>query len=152
MAEVVIDVVESDELPEIVEMFNHIIRPPRELDVFRRRFQGRHNVLQLIARRGDAAVGFFLGYEIKPDTYYAWFYGVLPDERRSGVGSQLMEAAQEWAAKAGYETFRLECYNEQRPMLHLAIQLNYNIVGIRWDVDRNDNLIMFEKTLAGLNS
>ena len=147
MAEVVIDVVDPEGLPEIVEMFNDIIRPPRQLETFRRRFQGRHNVLQLVARRNETPVGFFLGYEMKPDTYYAWFYGVMPDERRSGVGSQLMEAAQAWASKAGYESIRLECYNEQRPMLHLAIQLGYNIVGMRWDADHKDNLIIFEKLL-----
>jgi hypothetical protein len=66
-----------------------------------------------------------------------------------GIGSQLMEAAQSWAAQHGYESIRLECHNAHRPMLHLAIELGYDIVGIRWDADRGDNLIQFEKNLAG---
>jgi hypothetical protein len=42
---------------------------------------------------------------------------------------------------------RLECQNAHRPMLHLAIELGYDIVGLRWDADRGTNLILFEKNL-----
>ena len=147
MADAVIDVVGPEDLPLIVELYNQIFRPPRTLESFRRRYQGRHNVLQMVARVNDRPIGFFLGFELKPDTFFAWFYGVLPEFRRSGVGSQLMEAAQSWAAQNGYETIRLECHNQHRPMLHLAIDLGYDIVGIRWDADRGANLVLFEKLL-----
>jgi acetyltransferase (GNAT) family protein len=66
-----------------------------------------------------------------------------------GIGSQLMEAAQGWAAQHEYESIRLECHNAHRPMMHLAIELGYDVIGIRWDADRGDNLILFEKSLAG---
>jgi hypothetical protein len=32
-------------------------------------------------------------------------------------------------------------------MLHLAISQSYDIVGIRWDPDRGENLVIFEKAL-----
>ncbi len=148
MADAVIDVVGMDELPRIVELYNQIFRPHRDIESFRRRYLGRYNILQMVARLGDRPVGFFLGFELKPDVYFAWFYGVLAEARRTGVGSQLMEAAQAWAAQHNYETIRLECYNQHRPMLHLAIELGYDIVGIRWDADRAANLVIFEKTLG----
>lgn len=148
MSDAVIEEVGPDQLPLIVDLFNKIFRPTRTLESFQRRYQGRHNILQLLAKVNDEAIGFFLGFELKPNTYFAWFYGVLPDKRRDGLGSQLMEAAQKWAAKNGYETFRLECYNHVRPMLHLAIDLGYNIVGIRWDGARSENLVIFEKDLT----
>ncbi|MGL4419196.1 MAG: GNAT family N-acetyltransferase, partial [Gemmataceae bacterium] len=143
MADAVIDVVGQDELPLIVELYNQIFRPARTVESFQRRYQGRHQVLQLVARVNDRPVGIFLGFELKPDTFFAWFYGVLPEHRRSGVGSQLMEAAQSWTSSNGYETIRLECQNQHRPMLHLAIDLGYDIIGIRWDADRGTNLILF---------
>lgn len=148
MADATIDVLGVDELPVIVEMYNQIFRPAKTLESFRRRYLGRHNVLQMVARVKDRPAGFFLGFELKPDTFFAWFYGVLPDFRRSGIGSQLMEAAQEWAKQNDYETIRLECHNQHRPMLHLAIDLGYDIVGIRYDTDRGDNLVVFEKNLT----
>lgn len=148
MADAIIDVVGTDELPLIVDLYNQIFRPAKTIESFRRRYMGRYNVLQLVARIGDKPVGFFLGFELKPDTFFAWFYGVMPDCRRMGVGSQLMEAAHSWAAQHNYETIRLECHNQHRPLLHLAIALGYDIVGIRWDADRTDNLVMFEKSLV----
>src|SRR4029453_14973070 len=123
MADAVIDVVGVDELPLIVEMYNQIFRPTKTVESFRRRYLGRYNVLQMVARVKDRPVGFFLGFELKPDTFFAWFYGVLADCRRSGVGSQLMEAAQGGGGQQGYESIRLECHNQHRPMLHLAIDL-----------------------------
>jgi hypothetical protein len=41
----------------------------------------------------------------------------------------------------------MECHNSHRAILHMAIEMNFNIVGVRWDPDRGDNLIIFEKSL-----
>jgi GNAT superfamily N-acetyltransferase len=148
MADAIIDVVGQEELPLIVEMYNQIFRPAKTIESFRRRYLGRYNILQLVARVKDKPAGFFLGFELKPDIFFAWFYGVLPEFRRLGIGSQLIEAAQSWAAQHDYEGIRLECHNAHRPMMHLAIELGYDVVGLRWDADRGDNLIMFEKSLT----
>ena len=104
-------------------------------------------MLQLIARVDDRPVGFFLGFELKPNVYFAWFYGVIPEVRRQGIASHLMEAVHSWAKQNEYESLRFECHNQHRPMLHLAIALEYDIVGIRWDPDRNANLLLFQKAL-----
>ena len=103
----------------------------------------------MIARLEDAPVGFFLGFELKPTVYFAWFYGVLGEFRRQGIASQLMEAVHSWARQNGYESVRLECHNQHRAMLHLGIANGYDIVGIRWDPDRGDNLLLLEKVLGG---
>jgi GNAT superfamily N-acetyltransferase len=101
----------------------------------------------MIARIKDRPVGFFMGFELKPTTFFAWFYGVLPDFRRQGIATQLMEAVHDWCREQEYESVRLECHNSARSMLHLAIALEYIVAGIRWDPDRGDNLVIFEKTL-----
>jgi len=118
MADAIIDLVGPDELPVIVSIFNQIIRPPRDVESFRRRFLGRYNILSLVARIQDRPVGFFLGFELKPTVYFAWFYGVLPEFRRQGIASQLMEAVHSWARLNDYESIRFECHNQHRPMLH----------------------------------
>jgi GNAT superfamily N-acetyltransferase len=147
MADAIIDIVGPEELPDIVRLYNQIFRPMRDMESFRRRFQGRFNVLQMVARLNERPVGFFLGFELKPTVFFAWFYGVLPDFRRQGIASQLMDAVHDWARQNEYETLRFECHNQHRPMLQLGIAKEYDIVGIRWDGDRGANLVLFEKSL-----
>ena len=143
MADAIIEIVGQEDLPVIVDLYNQIYRPARDAESFRRRFLGRYNVLSMIARVKDRPVGFFMGFELKPTTFFAWFYGVLADYRRQGIATQLMEAVHDWAREHEYESVRLECHNSARPMLHLAIALGYDIAGIRWDPDRGDNLVIF---------
>ena len=149
MADAVIEMVGPEDLPVIVQLYNQIFRPPRDVESFHRRYRGRYNVLQLVARLQNRPVGFFLGFELKPTVFFAWFYGVIPEYRRQGIASQLIEAVHSWARQNDYESIRFECHNQHRPMLHLAIALEYDIVGIRWDPDRGDNLVIFEKVLGG---
>lgn len=149
MATAKIDIVGADDIPLIADLYNQIFRPQRDVEFFRRRFLGRYNPLMLVASLDGRPVGFFTGFELKPGVFFAWLYGVLPDFRRAGIASQLIDAVHEWALEHEYETIRFECQNQHRPMLHLAIAREYDIVGIRWDPDRGHNLLIFEKTLEG---
>ena len=148
MADAIIDIVGPEELPVIVQLYNQIFRPYRSLDSFQRRYRGRHNILQMVAHVNERPVGFTLGFELKPSVFFSWFYGVLPEYRRQGIASQLMDAVHSWAKQNDYESMRFECHNQHRPMLHLGIALGYDIVGIRWDPDRGANLLMFQKALS----
>lgn len=150
MSEAVIETVSPDRLQLVTDLFNQIFRQSRTMDSFTRRFQGRHNLLLILARHEPTGepMGFFIGFEMKPTVFYAWFYGVVAEYRRQGVGSQLMETAQIWAAERGYRRIRLECLNSHRPLLHLAVQLGYDVVGLRYDADQKENLVLFEKTLG----
>lgn len=147
MADAIIEILGPEDLPIVVQLYNQIFRPGRDADSFLRRYRGRYNILQMVARIRDRPVGFFLGFELKPTMFFAWFYGVLPEHRRQGIASQLMEAVHSWARQNEYEAIRFECHNQHRPMLQLAIGQGYDIVGIRWDPDRGENLVIFEKSL-----
>jgi len=147
MATARIDVVGADQLPLIAEMYSQLYRPQHEVEFFRRRFLGRYNPLVLVASLDESPVGFYLGFELKPSVYFSWLFGVLPDVRRQGIATQLMEASESWAGEHDYWSIRFECHNQHRPMLHLAISQNYDVVGIRWDPDHGSNLVIFEKAL-----
>src|SRR5260370_8207388 len=95
MADAIIDMVGPEDLPVISQLYNQIFRPPRDVESFIRRYRGRYNVLQLIARLDNRPVGFFLGFELKPTVFFAWFYGVIPAYRPQQIASQLTEAAHE---------------------------------------------------------
>ncbi|MCG8408680.1 MAG: GNAT family N-acetyltransferase [Phycisphaerales bacterium] len=147
MAHADVVVVGPGELPMIADLYNEIFRPPHDVEFFQRRLRGRYNSLLLVANVDGQPVGFSTGFELKPTVFFGWLTGVLPDSRREGIASQIHEAQCAWAAEHGYEYIRMECHNQHRAILHMAIAMEFNIVGFRWDPDRQDNLIIFEKTL-----
>ncbi|MDX1682528.1 MAG: GNAT family N-acetyltransferase [Phycisphaeraceae bacterium] len=149
MADFQIDAISPEDTELLAELYNRVFQPPRPAEDFDRRFLGRHNPLVMLATYEGQAVGFSVGFELKPDVFFEWLYGVLPDYRRAGAGSQLMEASRAWATEHHYAWTRLECHNQHRPMLHLAIHQGYDITGIRWDPDRQANLVIFERDLTG---
>lgn len=148
MANAEVVVVGPGELPLIAQLFNDMFRPGHDVEFFRRRLIGRHNALLLVANMDKQPIGFATGFELKPTVFFSWLLGVQKDVRRMGVASQLMDAQCAWAAEHHYTSVRMECHNSHRPILHMAIALGFDIVGIRWDPDRQDNLIIFEKVLG----
>lgn len=148
MADTKIDILGVNDLPLIADLYNQVYKPAKEVEFFRRRLRNRENILILLAVVEGRPVGFFVGMELKPSVFFEWLYGVLPDYRRQGVCSQLIEAANAWAAEHEYTFSRLECHNQHRPMLHMAIKHRYDILGIRWDPDHHENLVIFEKELT----
>jgi GNAT superfamily N-acetyltransferase len=148
MAQADISVVTEQQLPMIVELYNQVFFPKEGEDYFRRRFQGRYNVLVMLATLDTRPVGFTIGFELKPFVFYNWLTGVHADFRRKGVGQQLIESQAEWAKNHGYEYLRFEALNRHKPILHLAISVGFDVVGTRWDSMRSDLLIQFEKGLA----
>lgn len=148
MANTEIVIVGPGEIPLIAELYSEVFRPTRDETFFRRRLLGRYNVLLLVANLDKRPVGFCAGFELKPNTYFNWLVGVLPDFRRTGVASQLIEAQSAWAREHGYAKIRFECHNQHRTILQFAIAHQYDVVGIRWDTDRGDNLLILEKRLT----
>lgn len=148
MAQADIIIVDERLLPQAVELHNQVFRPRREVEFFKRRFLGRYNPLTLLARVSERPVGFWIGFELKPGMFYHWLGAVLSDFRRQGVARQLHEAQQAWAKDHGYEYIRCECMNHQREFIHFALEVGYDIVGVRWDSTHADNLVVFEKSLV----
>lgn len=135
------------EIELVCRLYNEVFNPRVDTDFFRRRFRGRHNVTTMVAMLDDRHVGFIIGFELRPATFFSWVCGVLPDFRRAGISTQLMQAQHAWALDHKYSTIRFECNNQHRPMLHVAITEGYDLVGIRWDTESANNVVIFEKGL-----
>jgi GNAT superfamily N-acetyltransferase len=145
MADAKIIVVGLGELELIADLYSQVYSPPQHEEFFQRRFEGRKNYTLLVAMLGDRHVGFAVGYELKPSTFYCWLCGVIPDARRMGVATQLMQAFEAFAVDHDYVVMRFECQNQHRAMMHLAITEGYDLIGIRWDPSTAANMVIFEK-------
>ncbi len=149
MADATIDRVNPADLDLVTHLYNSMFRPEQDAEWIARRLQGRLNPLVQVARIENDAVGFYVGYELKPSTHYTWLVGVVPEMRRTGIASQLMHAAEDWSQAEGYKYMRFECDNRIRPFLHFGISADFDIVGLRWDMDRLTNLVIFERVIEG---
>lgn len=147
MANAKIVVVGPGEINLISDLYSEVFTPPITEETLRRRFLGRHNVCLLVAIIEDRHVGFIVGFELTPVTYYCWVCGVVPDFRRAGIATQLMQGQLAWAKEHHYDLIRFECQNQHRPMLHVAITEGFDLVGIRWDSATAHNVVIFEKEL-----
>ncbi len=147
MADAKIDIISPNDLTLVADLYKQVFKPARETSFFERRFLGRHNPLVMVAAVDGDPVGFVLGFELKPDVFFTWLVGVVANVRRQSIGSQLLEAAQAWAAQHEYLAIRFECPSSVRPMLHMGIAHDYDIVGLRWDPDLATNLVIFQKSL-----
>ncbi|MFG0252703.1 MAG: GNAT family N-acetyltransferase [Phycisphaerales bacterium JB038] len=146
MSDIVIDLVDPADTKLLVHLYNQIFRPERTEENLVKRYRCRNDVLIMVARYENDAVGFYAGFELKVGVHFGWLCGVVNDFRRQGIGTRLMQAAEDWVRTHDYHCMRLECYNRHRPMLQFAIASGYDIVGIRWDADASANLIIFERT------
>ncbi len=146
MPDIVIDLVDPADTQLLAHLYNQIFRPERSAESLARRYRGRQDVLIMVARYENDAVGFYAGFDLKQGVHFAWLCGVVNDFRRQGIGTRLMHAAEDWVRTHGYHCMRMECYNTHRTMLQFAIASEYDIVGIRWDADAGANLIIFERT------
>jgi len=149
MADATIDRINPADLELVTHLYNSMFRPEQEEAWIARRLEGRMKPLVQVARIDDDAVGFYVGYELKPNTHYTWIVGVVPEMRRAGIATQLMHAAENWAKAEGYKYMRFECDNRIRAFLHFGISYDFDVVGIRWDLDRLSNLVIFERVIEG---
>jgi len=140
-------IVGPNELDLITELYNQIMSPPQTAEYFRRRFRGRYNICMMVAMVEERHVGFIIGFELMPSTYFSWVCGILPEFRRLSIATQLMQAQKAWAQDHDYSILRFECQNQHRPMLHVAISEGFDLVGIRWDTATADNVVIFERDL-----
>lgn len=147
MSQAEIIIADDAMLPEAVEVHNEVFRPRQEIAYFKRHLLGHYNTLVLIARVNERPVGMWIGYEDRPGLFRHWLGAVHPDFRREGVARQLQEAEHSWAQEHGYHAIRCEATNRQREFVQFAINTEFDIIGIRYEGERADNMIVFEKQL-----
>lgn len=148
MADTTIDRINPTDVGTVTHLYNSIFRPEHDEAWIARRLDGRHRLMVAVARIDHDAVGFYVGYEAKPNTHFAWLIGVVPGMRRHGIGTQLLEAAAEWARTEGYQFVRFEAPTRSHPVIHLALDCGFDITGTRWDPDMLTTLVTFERAVG----
>ncbi len=91
-------------------------------------------------------VAFKIGYAQTPNDFYSWLGAVLPDFRRSGIGSALMEAQHAWCLSQDYRKIRTKCLNFNRAML--GLNLNHGFLVYDTETTKQGLKLILEKNLV----
>ena len=94
-------------------------------------------------------VGYGIGYEEK-GKYYLWSLAVLPEYRRNGIGSEIIEEQIRLAKEKGYASFLVKTSNRWKEMLRLLLKRGFNIIGFKeheWEDGPLGSAVWLEKNI-----
>jgi len=140
----------SDALKGILELDRVVFGLSRTLEEMEDKLRLRKNVHVTIATLADGKlVGYGIGYEEK-GKYYLQSLAVLPNHRRKGIGSEIIEEQIEFAKEKGYATFFVKTSNKWKDMLRLLLKKEFNIIGFKeheWEDSPLGSAIWLEKNI-----
>ncbi|WP_417706557.1 GNAT family N-acetyltransferase [Rheinheimera aquimaris] len=104
--------------------------------------------LILVAKLEGTLVGYKVGYQLTEETFYSWLGGVIPEHRKHGVATLLLNYQEKWVLNSGYKQIKVKSMNRFPGMLNLLISNGYEIVGIEESVCGSEGKIVFLKRLV----
>lgn len=99
-------------------------------------------LLFTVALEGKKVVGYKLGYEEEPNSFYSWLGGVDENHRNQGVASGLMNRQHMYLKDNGYRIVQTKTKNEWRNMLILNIKSGFNVIGTYTDEQGETKIIL----------
>lgn len=118
----------------------------RTEDKIRKEFSLARNLVTLFAYDGDKIIGFKVGYEETPGTFYSWIGGVLPTYRGVGVASTLMQTQHKHLKELGHTHVTTKSGNEFKAMMSLNLKFGFDIIGVHIN-KKNELRVHFRKAL-----
>ena len=104
--------------------------------------------LILVAKLEGALVGYKVGYQLTEETFYSWLGGVIPEHRKHGVATLLLNYQEKWVLNSGYKQIKVKSMNRFPGMLNLLRSNGYEIVGIEESFCGSEDKIVFLKRLV----
>lgn len=126
----------------IDEFSNEVMDKP----YFEKRLEGKKDVCFYIAEVNNIPAGYIVSYNKNEDNsqlYYCWLAAVLPNYRRQGVFTLMMDATKKYAQQKGYAQMGIKTKCKFKNMLIYLIQNDYRITDFR----KEDGMITLEKDL-----
>jgi predicted GNAT superfamily acetyltransferase len=117
------------------------------LELLHSRLDGAESLI-LVAKLEGTLVGYKVGYQLTEDTFYSWLGGVIPEHRKHGIATLLLNYQEKWVRNSGYKQIKVKSMNRFPGMLNLLISNGYEIVGVDESVCGSEGKIVFLKRLA----
>lgn len=107
----------------------------------------REDLLLLLARLADTAVGFKIGYRLDNRTFYSAKGGVHPSHRRNGIARALLHAMLERVSERGYDRYVYDTFPNKHPgMTVLGLNEGFEVIRAGFSPEFQDYRLRFEWT------
>jgi len=149
-ARVVVDPMRLEDVPAVHEIERLSFRTPWPAHAFEQELRGNRLARYLVARAGDAVVGF-AGVWLMVDDAHVTTFSVHPDWRRQGIGRQLLVNLYELSVAIGARQMTLEVRVSNGPAQALYRSFGFEIAGRRsryYTDDGEDALVMTTPELS----
>lgn len=104
--------------------------------------------LILVAEKDQQVIGFKVGYDRYQDgSFYSWLGGVLPENRKDSIATQLANEQEKWVSEHGFSSITLKTRNRFRAMLIFALKNGFLIENIEIKETVENNRIILRKLL-----
>lgn len=143
-ARVVVDAMRLEDVRSVHEIEKLSFRTPWPAHAFEQELRGNRLARYVVARAGDAVVGF-AGVWLMVDDAHVTTFGVHPDWRRQGIGRQLLLNLYELSVALGARQMTLEVRVSNAGAQALYRSFGFEIVGRRphyYTDDGEDALVM----------
>jgi len=138
-----------DDFKGIVDLDKVVFGLSRTPEEVEDKLRLRKDVHITIATTNGKLVGYGAGYEEK-GKYYLWSLAVLPEYRRKGIGSEIIEEQIRFAREKGFAAFLVKTSNKWKEMLRLLLKKEFNIIGFKefeWEDSPLGSAIWVEKNI-----
>ncbi len=116
-------------------------------DFFEKRYSGK-NKLVIVAYMNKKPAGYAVAYDkYKDGSLYCAMAAVVPEFRRKGIYTKMMEYRAKWARKNGYSKLSIRTRNKRREELAYLINNGFNFTSIKKGKDITESCIFLEKDI-----
>ncbi|MCY9826688.1 GNAT family N-acetyltransferase [Vibrio chagasii] len=135
-----------EEVVSVVEQINEFAQKESVASLSQRLSDKKS--LILVAEEEGVLLGFKIGYELEPNTFYSWFGGVSPLARKKGVAQAQLDVQEQWVKQQGYQQLKVKSRNQFPAMLRLLLRNGYQIEKLEEKEDIREHRIYFVKQLS----
>jgi len=138
---------------ELTEAYNIHLKIPEfkdpedTLEHFKDRVEGKESlVLAGFVDRKPA--GYMISYDRYADgSIYCWMTGAVPEFRKQGVLSAMMNYLEKWAKENNFKSIKIKTRNARREMLGYLVKHDFQFLEIEPKEEISDSRILLEKKL-----
>lgn len=136
-----------DEILKVHEQIPEFKETQPNKQYFENRYENKETVI-LCAYENNKAIGYIIAYNKFDDkSFYCWMAGVVPEYRKHGALTELMNYLYTWAKSKRYNKIKIKTRNDKRDMLNFLTKNGFDFTYVEERENIKDNRISLEKSI-----